>query len=209
MCNISEVICLICLKFCRLLKVNKGISLVCKSRSQWTARRLVMLLKKREGECIFSFSPPFPLSLPSPPLPLFTGYKSRCCGNQNQNDCLLLKRQKGLLCKQKWCSKSNLKQYSLIVSECSVKFWRKIGYRYMVMVKLDINAHNFWHSDWNSIKGTFLDSSHQNLKKTRWWRHHDFILCWWDLKISNFVKLNIGYQSSKFQIPWLSGSSFM
>ena len=36
-------------------------------------------------------------------------------------------KTKGLLFKQKWCSESNLKQYSLIVSEGSVKFWRKIG----------------------------------------------------------------------------------
>ena len=54
-------------------------------------------------------------------------FKFRCYGNKNQNDCLLFEKTKGLLFKQKWCSESNLKQYSLIVSEGSVKFWRKIG----------------------------------------------------------------------------------
>ena len=33
----------------------------------------------------------------------------------------------------------------------------------VVIVKLDINALNFWHSGSNSIKVTFLDSYHQNL----------------------------------------------
>ena len=36
---------------------------------------------------------------------------------------------------------------------------------WVVMVKLDINAHNFWHSSSNSIKVTFLDSSRQNLSR--------------------------------------------
>ena len=35
------------------------------------------------------------------------------------------------------------------------------------------------------------------------------MLCCWDLKISNFVKLNRGYHPSKFQISWSSGSNFM
>ena len=46
---------------------------------------------------------------------------SRCCGNQNQNDCLLLKN-KGLLFKQKCFSKNILKRYSLIVNACSIIF---------------------------------------------------------------------------------------
>ena len=48
-CNISGVLCLICLKLCRLLGLGKEISLA---------------------------------------------FKFRCYGNQNQNDCLLLKKQK-------------------------------------------------------------------------------------------------------------------
>ena len=36
-------------------------------------------------------------------------------------------KNNGLLFKQKWCSNSNLKQYGLIVTAGSVKFWRKIG----------------------------------------------------------------------------------
>ena len=43
---------------------------------------------------------------------------------------------------------------------------------------------------------------------TQWWHHHDIISCWY-LKISNFLKLNIDYHLSKFQISWLSGSNFM
>ena len=39
------------------------------------------------------------------------------------------------------------------------------------MVKLDINAHNFWHSGSNLIKITVLDSSHQNL-----WNYVYFVL---------------------------------
>ena len=63
--------------------------------------------------------------------------KFRCYGNQNQNHCIYgfhakqkvycLSKTKGLLFKQKWCSNSNLKQYSLIVSEGSVNYSRKIG----------------------------------------------------------------------------------
>ena len=131
--------------------------------------------------------------------------------------------------------------------------------------KFDINAHKFWHSGLNSIKVTFLNSSHQNLsndiyfvwfswgshfpivpivfgndiimtsflvtrflnlyilwnfkwtislesfnaagcfdkfyrqiKKTQWWRHPDVISCCWHMRISNFVKLSIGYHSSNF-----------
>ena len=37
----------------------------------------------------------------------------------------------------------------------------------------------------------------------------DVIFCCWDLKISNFVTLNIGYYSSKFQISWFPGPNFM
>ena len=54
-------------------------------------------------------------------------FKFRCYGNQTQNDCLLLKKQKVYCSKQKWCSNSNFKQYNLIVTAGSVKFWRKIG----------------------------------------------------------------------------------
>ena len=69
-CNISDIFCLICLKFCRVLALGKGISL---------------------------------------------HFKFRCYGNQNQ------------LFKQKWCSKSNLKEYSLIATAGSIKFWKKMG----------------------------------------------------------------------------------
>ena len=48
-----------------------------------------------------------------------------CYGNFNQNYWLLLKN-KGLLFKQKWSSKSNLKQYSLIATAGGIKFWRKM-----------------------------------------------------------------------------------
>ena len=77
-CNISGVFCLICFKLCRLLELDKGISL---------------------------------------------HFRFRCHGNQNQNYCPLLKT-KDLLFKLKWCSKSKLKQYSLIVTAGSIKFWR-------------------------------------------------------------------------------------
>ena len=41
-------------------------------------------------------------------------------------------------------------------------------------------------------------------------KHNDDVIsCCWDLKISNFVKQNIGYHPSKFQISWLSGSNYM
>ena len=46
-------------------------------------------------------------------------------------------------------------------------------------------------------------------RKTQWWRHHDAISCCWDLKISDFLKLDIDYHLSKFQIFCLSGSNFM
>ena len=39
----------------------------------------------------------------------------------------IIEKTKCLLFKQKWCSNSNLKQYSLIVTAGSVKFCRKIG----------------------------------------------------------------------------------
>ena len=47
------------------------------------------------------------------------------------------------------------------------------------------------------------------IEKTQWWRHHDVILSFWNLKISNFMKQSIGYQVSKSQISWLPGSNFM
>ena len=37
----------------------------------------------------------------------------------------------------------------------------------------------------------------------------DVISCCWDLKISNFVKLNICYHPSTLQISQLSGSNFL
>ena len=42
-------------------------------------------------------------------------------------------------------------------------------------------------------------------------KHNDDVIISfrWDLKISNFVKLNIGYQLPKFRVSWLSGSNFM
>ena len=39
----------------------------------------------------------------------------------------VIEKTKGLLFKQKWCLKSNLKQYSLIATVGSIKFWRKMG----------------------------------------------------------------------------------
>ena len=50
---------------------------------------------------------------------------------------------------------------------------------------------------------------YKQIKKKQWWRHHDVILCFWDLKISNFVKHDMGYHVAKFQISWFSGSNFM
>ena len=47
------------------------------------------------------------------------------------------------------------------------------------------------------------------LRKTQWWCHHYIISCCWNLKISNFAKLDIGYHPSKFQICCLSGSNFL
>ena len=37
----------------------------------------------------------------------------------------IIEKTKGLLFKQKWCSKGNLKQYSLIATAGSIKFWKK------------------------------------------------------------------------------------
>ena len=96
-CNISGVLCLICLKLCRLLALGKGISL---------------------------------------------HFKFRCYGNQNQNYCLLLKKRKDLLFKQKWCSKSNLKHYSLIAIAASIKFWRKMGDTFFLL--WENNSLLFW-----------------------------------------------------------------
>ena len=39
----------------------------------------------------------------------------------------IIEKTKGLLLKQKWCSKSNLKQYSLLATAGSIKFWRQMG----------------------------------------------------------------------------------
>ena len=39
----------------------------------------------------------------------------------------IIEKTKGLLFKQKWCLKSNLKQYSLIAAASSMKLWRKMG----------------------------------------------------------------------------------
>ena len=39
----------------------------------------------------------------------------------------IIEKTKGLLFKQKWCLNSNLKQYSLIATAGSIKFWRKMG----------------------------------------------------------------------------------
>ena len=45
-------------------------------------------------------------------------FKFRCYGSQNQNNYLLLKK-KGLLFKQNYFSKNNLKQYSLLKQDIS------------------------------------------------------------------------------------------
>ena len=50
-----------------------------------------------------------------------------------------------------------------------------------------------------------LASFMDKLKK----QNDDVISCCWDLKISNFVKPNMGYNPSKFKISWLSGSNFI
>ena len=39
----------------------------------------------------------------------------------------IIEKTKGLLFKQTWCLKSNLKQCSLIAAASSIKFWRKMG----------------------------------------------------------------------------------
>ena len=52
-------------------------------------------------------------------------FKFHCYGNQNQN-CLLLKNKRSII-KAKVISKSNRKQYSLIATAGSIKFWRKMG----------------------------------------------------------------------------------
>ena len=39
----------------------------------------------------------------------------------------IIEKTKSLLFKQKWWLKSNLKQYSLIATAGSIKFWRKMG----------------------------------------------------------------------------------
>ena len=53
-------------------------------------------------------------------------FKFRCHGNQNQNDCLLLKKQK-VYCLSKSDVQKVIWNNSLIVTAGSVKFWRKIG----------------------------------------------------------------------------------
>ena len=47
---------------------------------------------------------------------------------------------------------------------------------------------------------------YRQIKKTH---NNDVISCCWDLKISNFVKLNIGYDAANFQVSWLSELNFM
>ena len=42
-------------------------------------------------------------------------------------------KPKGLLFKQKWCSQSILKQYSLIVTAGSIKSWKKIGVTFFLL----------------------------------------------------------------------------
>ena len=54
-------------------------------------------------------------------------FKFCCYGNQNQNYCLLLKKQKVQFVWAKVMLKSNLKQYSLIATAGMIKFWRKMG----------------------------------------------------------------------------------
>ena len=49
-------------------------------------------------------------------------FKFSCCGNQNQNNCLLLRKTKGLLFKRKYFSENNLKQYSLIITAGNIIF---------------------------------------------------------------------------------------
>ena len=47
----------------------------------------------------------------------------------------IIEKTKGLLFKQKWCLKSNLKQYSLIATSGSIKFWRQMGDTLLIVRK--------------------------------------------------------------------------
>ena len=42
-------------------------------------------------------------------------------------------KPKGLLFKQKWCSQTILKQYSLIFTTGSIKRWKKIGVTFFLL----------------------------------------------------------------------------
>ena len=50
---------------------------------------------------------------------------------------------------------------------------------------------------------------YEQIEKTQWWRHHEVILYFCNLKISNSMKQSIGFQVTKFQMSWLPGSNFM
>ena len=92
---------------------------------------------------------------------------------------------------------------------------------WLVMVKLDINAHNFWHSGSNSIKVTILDNSHQFLSNDMYFvwfcgsPHfpivfgNDIISGHMVFKFAYFVELWIDYQPAKFQCCRLSLARFI
>ena len=46
------------------------------------------------------------------------------------------------------------------------------------------------------------------IEKTQWWRHHEVILNFCNLKISNFMKQTIDFQVTKFQMSWFPGLNF-
>ena len=95
---------------------------------------------------------------------------------------------------------------------------------WVVMVKLDINAHNFWHSRSNSIKVTFLSNPFEQYIFCLVPRRSAFSHCFplslvmtsYDVisghmvfKFAYFVELFIDYQPAKFQCCRLSLACFI
>ena len=90
-------------------------------------------------------------------------FKFGCYGNQNQNDCLLFKKQK-VYCLSKCFSKNNLKQYISIVTASRICFWREIGDTlFLLWQKTDFC---FW---------TKANYSHFSCQSNKIWKQAKFI----------------------------------
>ena len=90
----------------------------------------------------------------------------------------IIEKTKGLLFKQNWCSKSNLKQYSLIATAGSIMFWRKMDDTLFLLWKnnslLFLNKGQLFSFElpqqWNLTSSEihlFTSNSLQNFKQIR------------------------------------------